>query len=148
MASIYPDFYPDFLRKLAKKVGISGDKNPDLPRLFHPDFEEVRAPRSRCKIEIRTKKNPDLDFRSTSGRPPRSSLPIVDVDPDNFARVHPTSLKLWHFLVGTHGQTDGQAPRQKRIPSVPTRNSFCIYVRGMEGNSTNPTKFLPLHFVK
>ena len=25
---------------------------------------------------------------------------------------------------------------------------FCIYVRGKEGNSTNPTKFLPLHFVK
>ena len=44
LASIYPNFYPDFSRKLAKKVGISQDKNPD--------FEEVRAPQSQCKIEI------------------------------------------------------------------------------------------------
>ena len=25
---------------------------------------------------------------------------------------------------------------------------FFTYLRGMEGNTTNPTKFLPLHFVK
>ena len=53
----------------------------------HERDQSGRPPRSRCKIEIETKKNPDLDFRSRSGRPPRliSLMPVVQ------------RLEIFHF---------------------------------------------------
>ena len=52
----------------------------------------------------------------------------------------------------TDGQTDrgtdGQTHKNKS-PQIPyIIFFFCIYMMGKEGDSTNPTKFLPLHFVK
>ena len=62
--------------------------------------------------------------------------------PENFAPIRPTVQKLQHFFEVTDGQT------KMNLPSTTTNFFFCIYVRGREGNSTHPTKFLPLHFVK
>ena len=65
------------------------------------------------------------------------------MDPENFALIRPTVQELRHFFE----VTDARA--QKLITSVPIQNFFfCIYMRGKEGNSTNPIKFLLLHFVK
>ena len=61
--------------------------------------------------------------------------------PENFVPVRPTSQKLQHFFEVTDSHTDGQT----KMNHLSTIREF---VRGEEGNSTNPSKFLPLHFVK
>jgi len=71
------------------------------------------------------------------------------VGPENFAQIRPTVQKLRHFFEVTDARTDGRTD----IYESPLYHReifffFCIYVRGKEGNFTNPTKFLPLHFVK
>ena len=70
--------------------------------------------------------------------------------PENFAQIRPTVQKLRHFFEVTDGQTHGRTDGQTKTNHLSTTTEifFCIYVRGKEGNSTNPTKFLPLHFVK
>ena len=66
--------------------------------------------------------------------------------PENFAQICPTVQKLRHFFEVTHGHTDGRTKTNHFITT--TEFFFGIYVRGKEENSTNPTKFLRLHFVK
>ena len=71
--------------------------------------------------------------------------------PENFAQIRPTVQKLQHFFEVTDGRTDGRTDARTKTNHPCTIGKFfffCIYVRGKEGNSTNPTKFLPLHFVK
>ena len=74
--------------------------------------------------------------------------------PENFAPVHPMSQKLRHFFEGTHGRTHGHGHMDTRTHGRTHKKNhlsttkFFLYVTGQEGNSTNPTKFLPLHFVK
>ena len=78
-----------------------------------------------------------------SESPARKLLP----SPVNFALFRPTSQKLWHFFK----VTDTQAPRhpdKNESRHYHYRILFYMYLRGKEGNSTNPSKFLPLHFVK
>ena len=41
MASINPDFHPDFSRKLAKKVRDKSGFHPDLSRLLHIEIGEA-----------------------------------------------------------------------------------------------------------
>ena len=73
--------------------------------------------------------------------------------PKNFAQIRPTGQKLQHFFEVTDARTDGrtdiyESPLYHYRKFLNFFFFFCIYVRGKEGNSTNPTKFLPLHFVK
>ena len=70
--------------------------------------------------------------------------------PENFVPIRPTVQKLRHFFKVTDGRTDGRTKTNHpcTIGKIFFFFFFCIYVRGKEGNSTNPTKFLPLHFVK
>ena len=78
--------------------------------------------------------------------------------PENFAQIRPTVQKLRHFFevtdTRTDGRTDTRTDGHTDIYESPLYHReiffflFCIYVRGKEGNFTNPTKFLPLHFVK
>ena len=46
------------------------------------------------------------------------------------------------------GQTHGWTDRHKNESPQYQKGFFCIYVGGKEVNTTNPTKFLPLHFMK
>ena len=76
--------------------------------------------------------------------------------PENFAQIRPTVQKLRHFFEVTDGHTDARTHGRTDIYESPLYHYrkflifffFCIYVRGKEGNSTTPTKFIPLHFVK
>ena len=71
--------------------------------------------------------------------------------PENFVPIRPMVQKLRHFFEVTDGRTHGRTDGQTKTNHLSTTTEFFfffIYVRGKEGNSTNPTKFLPLHFVK
>ena len=57
--------------------------------------------------------------------------------------IRPTCQKLFDFVAETHRQT-----HFLNTLSTIREIFFCIYVRVKEGNTTNHTKFLPLHFVK
>ena len=50
-------------------------------------------------------------------------------------------------MIGRSPWPPGAREEQIRMPSLPLGKFIFSYVRGKEGNTTNPTKFLPLHFV-
>ena len=60
------------------------------------------------------------------------------------------SKNLRHFFAVTDAQAHRRTDTQTKTNHLTTTAEFffCIYVRGKEGNTTNRTKFLPLHFVK
>ena len=76
---------------------------------------------------------------------PKNYLQRVKWALKNFTRICPTGQKLWHFFEVTHRRTDRRTDKNKS-PQYHNTIIFFAYMWG--GNSTNPAKFLPLHFVK
>ena len=65
--------------------------------------------------------------------------------PENFAQLHQTSQKWWHFAV-THRRM-GTQTHGPQTALVPWEICFCIFFWGRR-ETMNPTKFLPLYFVR
>ena len=79
-----------------------------------------------------------------SKTPARKLLLRSKVGPENFEQVCQKSEKLRQFFT----MMDRHTHRNKPPHFHYRKRFFCKYVRGKEGNTMNPKKFLPLLFMK